>query len=82
MVNFLLGLIVVLGTVGLALTLGLDLIPAFNRGCFIGAYAVLLALFLARGLPDNVRAVGLLLVLYAFGALALRTGWLAAGASS
>jgi len=43
------------------------------------AWTVTLLLFLARRVPEHVRAVGFLAVLWAFAVFALRAGWLAGG---
>ncbi|NWG33475.1 MAG: PAS domain S-box protein [Chloroflexi bacterium] len=77
---FLSRLILVLGLIGLTMTLERVLRERsvnFNTVYYFLAYVLLLLLFLIRKIPDTWRSLGFLLLLYLFGSVALYIGWLA-----
>jgi PAS domain S-box-containing protein len=77
---FLSRLILVLGLIGLTMTLERVLRERtvnFNTVYYFLAYILLLLLFLIRKIPDTWRSLGFLLLLYLFGSVALYVGWLA-----
>jgi signal transduction histidine kinase len=84
-VDFLLGMLVVLGALGLAAIFteralaGAKLLSS-TRMYYTGAWLVILVIFLAKRLPDGWRAGGLLAMLYLFGVLSYTIGWLEGGA--
>src|SRR5689334_17020190 len=84
-VDFLLGMLVVLGALGLAAIFteralrGATLMTS-TQMYYTGAWLVILVIFLAKRLPDGWRAGGLLAMLYLFGVLSYTIGWLEGGA--
>jgi len=81
-INFLSRFILVLGLVALVIILGRvvrERTVTFNTVYYLLAYTLLLLLFLVRQVPDTWRSFGFMLLLYAFGTLALYSGWLAGG---
>jgi PAS domain S-box-containing protein len=81
-INFLSRFILLLGLIGLAITLAYIIrngFWSFNTFYYVASYVLLLILFLVRKIPDFWRSLGFLILLYAFGTLALYSGWLAGG---
>ena len=81
-INFLSRFILVIGLIALLIILSRVLRERtvnFNTFYYALSYTVLLVLFLVRQVPDTWRSFGFLFLLYAFGTLALYTGWLAGG---
>jgi len=81
-INFLSRFILVLGLLALVIILGRvarERTITFNTVYYLIAYTLLLILFLVRQVPDTWRSFGFMLLLYAFGTLALYSGWLAGG---
>jgi len=81
-INFLSRFILVLGLIGLMISLERvfrEGTVTFNTIYYALSYALLLILFLVRKIPDLWRSLGFLILLYAFGSLSLYSGWLAGG---
>lgn len=81
-INFLSRFILILGLIALMIILGRvvrERTITFNTIYYVLAYTFLLVLFLVRQVPDTWRSFGFMLLLYAFGTLALYSGWLAGG---
>jgi len=81
-INFLSRFILILGLIALMIILGRvvrERTITFNTIYYVLAYTFLLVLFLVRQVPDIWRSFGFMLLLYAFGTLALYSGWLAGG---
>ena len=81
-INFLSRFVLILGLIALMISLERvirERTVTFNTVYYVLSYALLLALFLVRKVPDIWRSLGFLLLLYAFGTLALYSGWLAGG---
>ena len=81
-INFLSRFVLILGLIALMISFERVLRErtlTFNTFYYAVSYALLLILFLARKVPDIWRSLGFLFLLYAFGTLALYTGWLAGG---
>ena len=81
-INFLSRFILVLGLIALVIILGRvfqERTITFNTVYYLLAYTLLLLLFVGRQAPNTWRSVGFMLLLYAFGTLALYSGWLAGG---
>lgn len=82
LVNALTGLMLLLGTIGLAV----NVLAAINSRqisftliYYIAAYLLALVIFAAGRLSETVRAYGLLALIYLFAVLAFYSGWLAGG---
>ena len=81
-INFLSRFILLFGLIALVIILGRvvrERTVTFNTIYYVLAYTFLLVLFLVRQVPDTWRSFGFMILLYAFGTLALYTGWLAGG---
>ena len=81
-INFLSRLILILGLIALMISLERVLregTVTFNTIYYALSYALLLALFLFRKVSDLWRSLVFLILLYAFGSMALYSGWLAGG---
>lgn len=81
-INFLSRFILILGLVALTISLGRvirERTLTFNTVYYALSYALLAVLFLVRRIPDTWRSFGFILLLYAFGTLALYSGWLVGG---
>jgi PAS domain S-box-containing protein len=81
-INYLSGFILVIGSIGVLLTVQRllhDRIVTFNTIYYLLSYILLLILSLVRKVSDFWRSIGFLSLLYAFGTLALYTGWLVGG---
>jgi len=81
-INFLSRFILVLGLIGLMISLERvfrEGTVTFNTIYYALSYTLLLILFLVRKVPDLWRSLGFLILLYAFGSLSLYSGWLAGG---
>jgi len=81
-INFLSRLILILGLIALMISLERVLregTVTFNTIYYAFSYALLLALFLFRKVSDLWRSLVFLILLYAFGSMALYSGWLAGG---
>lgn len=82
-VTYILACAVVLGTLGVGLTLYTNIQSGFHwtftLGYYLGAYLVCCGLLLARRMPTPWRAGGLLALLYIFACLTFVTGWLGGG---
>ncbi len=81
-INFLSRFVLILGLVALTIILGRvirERTLTFNTVYYVLSYALLAVLFLVRRIPDTWRSFGFMLLLYAFGTLALYSGWLAGG---
>jgi PAS domain S-box-containing protein len=81
-IDFLSRFVLILGSIGLLLTLQRVLserIVTFNTIYYVLSYVLLLILFRVRKVSDIWRSIGFLLLLYVFGSLALYTGWLVGG---
>lgn len=82
LINALTGLMLLLGTIGLAV----NVLAAINSRqisftliYYIAAYLLALVIFAAGRLSETVRAYGLLVLIYLFAVLAFYSGWLAGG---
>lgn len=80
-INLLLGSIALLGGIGILISFYRTFLVgtgkiSFNLAYYLGAYGLILVLFFVRRIPDPWRAGGFLTVNYAFGVLALYSGWL------
>nr|MBN1229855.1 hypothetical protein [Anaerolineae bacterium] len=81
-INFLLGLIVVVGFFATAYAIyGMFEIGRFSfpYAYYIITYIVIVLMFIIRRIPDDIRALAVLVVFYAFAFLALLSGWLSGG---
>ncbi len=81
-INFLSRFVLILGLIALTISLGRvihERTLTFNTVYYVLSYALLAILFLVRRIPDTWRSFGFMLLLYAFGTLALYSGWLAGG---
>jgi len=81
-INFLSRFVLILGLVALMISLGRvirERTLTFNTVYYVLSYALLAVLFLVRRIPDTWRSFGFMLLLYAFGTLALYSGWLVGG---
>ena len=81
-INFLSRFVLVLGLIALLIILGRvirEQTITFNTVYYVLSYILLLVLFLVRHIPDTWRSFGFMFLLYAFGTLALYSGWLAGG---
>jgi len=81
-INFLSRFILLLGLIALMITFERvirERTITFNTIYYVLAFVLLLILFLVHKVPDIWRSIGFLLLLYAFGTLALYSGWLAGG---
>ena len=81
-INFLSRLILILGLIALMISLERVLregTVTFNTIYYALSYALLLALFLFRKVSELWRSLVFLILLYAFGSMALYSGWLAGG---
>ena len=81
-INFLSRFVLILGLVALTISLGRvirERTLTFNMVYYVLSYALLAILFLVRRIPDTWRSYGFMILLYAFGTLALYSGWLAGG---
>jgi two-component system sensor kinase FixL len=81
-VNFLTRFILVLGLLGLMISLERvfrERTVTFNTVYYVLSYVLLLILFLVRKIPDTWRSIGFMILLYVFGSLSLYIGWLAGG---
>ena len=81
-INFLSRFILLLGLIALVIILGRvirERTVTFTTVYYVLAYTFLAVLFLVRRIPDTWRSFGFILLLYAFGTLALYSGWLAGG---
>jgi len=77
--NVLFGFIAVLGLIGLALSVERvvrERTLTFNLMYYSLSYALVLILYSVRKIPDTWRSYGFVVLLYAFGVLAMYTGWL------
>ncbi len=81
-VNVIVRTTLIFGTIGIVVTFArvasLGHIT-FNFIYYLATYLVVLLLFLLGRLRADLRAVGFVMAVYAFGALALYSGWLAGG---
>lgn len=81
-INFFSRFILILGLIALLISLNRviqERTVNFNTVYYVLSYTLLLVLFLVRQVPDSWRSLGFMFLLYAFGTLALYTGWLAGG---
>jgi signal transduction histidine kinase len=79
-VDFLLRVILILGFAAVVYTLGLAVRAGrfhFTTVYYLITYLIVLSLYFARRLGDEVRAMGIFLVIYGFAVLSLYSGWLA-----
>jgi CheY-like chemotaxis protein len=82
MLNILLGATIAIGTPGILYSLWRMFSAGGDRQAlpaYLGAYLVVLILFLAQRIPDYWRALGILVAIYAFACLSFYLGWLGSG---
>lgn len=80
--NILIWFILILGFIGITasvIRVFREQAFTFNLIYYILTYTLVLVLFLVRKIPDVWRSYGFLLLLYAFGALSMYSGWLVGG---
>lgn len=79
-INLLLGSVVLIGPLGLATSLRQAVIQrsvSINLPVYLLSYGLVVLLFVLRKVRDEWRALGFVILMYAFGAFSLYTGWLA-----
>ena len=80
-INLLLGIVSILGTFGVIISIYQELSSwagsiSYISAYYLGGYILVLILFFARQIPDRWRALGFLSLLYVFSVLAFYSGWL------
>jgi signal transduction histidine kinase len=83
--NFVLGVVLAIGLPAIIYVLLVTFDRrslSFNGGYYLATYVVVLALFLMRRMPDNVRVLATLAVFFGFSVLSLYSGWLASSGRS
>lgn len=81
-IDFLLRVILLLGFAGLVYSLALAIrIRGFHFTTiyYLVTYLIVLSLYFARRLGDELRAMSIFIVIYSFAVLSLYSGWLASG---
>lgn len=79
-IDLLLRVILILGLAGVAYTLALAVRAGsfhFTTIYYLITYLIVLSLYFARRLGDEVRALAIFIVIYGFAVLSLYAGWLA-----